>query len=155
MTRILNSMLDLCDMDEIHPGLWLGALPVQGAHVAEAQFSLLVLCAREYQPAAELFPGVRVIHAPNLDTGDPPSRQQLKAAWYAAKVVTHALRANEKVLVTCWGGVNRSALVTGIALHQYLGISGLDACAMIRKGRPGTLTNTEFVKCLARIPARA
>ncbi len=52
------------DAHEVAPGLWQGAVPPEGHAVAEAGFSMLVLCAEEYQFQADCFPGVRVVHAP-------------------------------------------------------------------------------------------
>lgn len=138
----------------VHPGLWQGSRPSGGYFVREDGFAILILCAEEYQPPAENFPGVRVIHAPNDDNPwVPPTRAQLNIALDAAKQAAGALRDGQKVLVTCWQGVNRSGLVTALTLHTLLGISGLEACAMIKQARSFALSNPQFVRCLTRIEA--
>lgn len=138
-----------------------------GPQVREAGFTMVVLCAEEYQPPHLLlpwmgvplrsdvppFPGVETVYAPNDDNGRPPTRDQLRIAINAADRVAAALRAGGKVLVTCVQGRNRSGLVSAIALHKFLGISGLQAIAVVKRARPTALTNEGFCEVLHRVPA--
>jgi len=143
------------DADEIIPGLWQGEKPRFGSYVRDAGFNLLVLCAEEFQPPAHKFTGIDVVHAPNQDQDYyPPSRVQLQGALDAATKVSEALQAKQKVLVTCWAGINRSGLVSALALHLFLGISGDDACALVKKGRPIALSNSQFRASLSKLRAR-
>jgi hypothetical protein len=145
-------MIKAVEANQIYPGLWQGSAPPQGSILRDAGFSLLVLCAQEHQPPGRLFEGVTVLNAPNDDHSYlPPSREQLQIALDAANQVAKAVQQQNKVLVTCWMGINRSGLVTALALHKLLGISGLEACALIRKARPSALSNPQFISCLTRI----
>jgi protein-tyrosine phosphatase len=142
----------MVEADLIHPGLWQGSKPPLGSTVAEAGFDILVLCAEEYQPPAEHFPDVVVLHAPNDDDSFvAPTRDQLKIAWEAAQRASLAIQAGQNVLVTCYAGINRSGLVSALTLHKLLGISGVEACMKIKRARPQALTNPQFIRCLARV----
>ncbi len=150
------------DAHEIVPGLWQGALPPEGDEVESRGFSVLVLCARELQPPAENYPGVKVIHAPNDDHPDygPLDREKLRTAIRAAKEAVEALRGGGKALVTCAAGANRSGLVSGLTLHLLYGWSGKKAIDMIRrkrkvKGGYQPLSNEEFVSALMRLKSKA
>jgi protein-tyrosine phosphatase len=143
------------DAHPIYPGLWQGSAPKPKDELHKLGYQLLVLCAAEYQPPATLFPGLEVVHAPNDD--DPhraPTRDELRIAMNAAQQVVQALQEEKKVLVTCWAGRNRSGLVSAIALHKLLGISGNRATTIVQMCRPKALTNPQFQACLARIPAK-
>lgn len=149
------------DADEIVPGLWQGSLPPRGSAVADAGFNLLVLCARDYQRPSDDYPGVEVLHAPNDDSqwSRPKSKDMAVAAWAARKVVT-ALQQGSKVLVTCFAGINRSALVVALAIHGLHGYSG-EACVQLirdkrKLNRPGDLAldNDYFVEALLRLPGK-
>jgi hypothetical protein len=143
------------DADEIYPGLWQGGRPPLGDHLREAGFSLLVLCARENQHPPESFPGVEVVGAPNDDNFDnPPTREQLQRAKQAANQVIAALQKGRQVLVTCYAGINRSGLVSALVLHDFLGVSGVEACMLIQRARPIALTNPQFLNCLSKLPSK-
>jgi protein-tyrosine phosphatase len=100
----------------------------------------------EYQPAAEKFPGVEVLHAP-LD--DDPTRQmredEIAIATRAAGRVARRLRAGRRVLVTCAMGLNRSALVAALAMHDVFGMSADEIVARLRRARGSwALSNPNF-----------
>lgn len=146
------------DAHEIVPGLWQGSLPSAGTGVSGRGFTVLVLCARELQPPADLYPGVEVIHAPNDDHPDygPLNHEKLRTAIRAAKRVSEAIKSGGKALVTCAAGANRSGLVSGITLHLLYGWSGRKATNQIRKKRKirggyRPLSNAEFVAALSNL----
>ena len=143
------------DAHRIHDGLWQGSKPPQGDTLASLGYDLVVLCARDYQPPSRKFIGVDVWHIPFEDDFDNlMPRPVLKSVFAAAdKVVTH-LKRGDKVLVTCWAGINRSSLVSAIVLHKLLGMSGSDAAHLIKFKRPGALTNELFLRMLSRLPER-
>jgi len=93
---------------------------------------VLVLCASQYQPPACLFPGVRVVRAGIRD--DVPTQKEIEIAMLAAYVVAQELHRGKRCLVTCMAGLNRSGLVSGLAL-RYLGWSGRDASRAVRAAR--------------------
>ena len=153
MNEIVTLDLGL-EATPIHGGLWQGSAPPRGFTVGEAGFGLLVLCADNYQPRPDVFPGVDVWKCPFDDDFDNyPSRQVLKTALTAANTAWGYLERGQPVLVTCWAGVNRSSLVTALTLHKMLGISGPAAIDLIRSKRKA-LTNPMFVEALNRVAAR-
>ena len=132
---------------EVVPGLFIGPKPPIGQH---ACVDAIVLCAEEYQPRAESFPGVEVIHAP-LD--DAPGRlmrsSEISTATHAAGRVARRLRANRKVLVTCAMGLNRSSLVAALAMNDVWGMGAEEIIARIRQARgEWALSNPNFEKLL-------
>lgn len=161
------------DATQIIPGLWQGGRPRMGGTVRAAGFSMLILCAVEYQPPmtvmewqeADLamviarygapFPGVRVYHCPLWDIFDsPPTRETLRMAIDASIAAADAIRMGGRVLVTCQQGKNRSGLVSALTVHRLQGLSGEACVAVVKRARRIALTNPQFVEALARIPIR-
>ncbi len=103
-----------------HTGsLWLGgADDVTKAH--DDGFNVVVLCADEFQPARHIIAteDMEVIHAPNDDSENPLTRDQLTVAIAASRVVVKRFKEGKKVLVSCMQGRNRSGLVMALALHR-------------------------------------
>ena len=150
------------DADEIAPGLWQGSIPPKGKKLSRLGFDLLVLAAREWQFRPELFHDVEGINAPNDDNAQlyPLTREKLHTALQAARRVVEGLVRGETVLVTCAAGMNRSGLVSALALHLLYGWSGSRCIQEVRTKRgPGKdgylpLSNSEFVDVLRRLSAR-
>lgn len=131
---------------EIAPGLFVGSKPAPGRHDVDA----IVLAAMEYQPPAELFPGTEVIYAP-LD--DAPGRSmyqtEIVTATKAADQVARLLRAGYRVLVTCQMGLNRSALIAAIAMHDVFGMGADEIIKRLRQARGSwSMSNPNFEKLL-------
>jgi len=149
------------EADEIAPNLWQGSYPGTGTAVKASGFSMLVLCAEEFQDPAEDFPGVEVVHAANYDDGQHNlTPELLTVAVTAAHRVKDAVEKGRKVLVTCRMGINRSGLVTAFALHLIYGWAGAACVARVKKMRHRyqgfePLHNWEFVSALKRLPARS
>jgi protein-tyrosine phosphatase len=138
----------------IYDTIWQGAQPPTGPKLREFGFDVLVLCATEFQPPANQFPGVTVIHAPN-DDSDMTSRDQLDTVLQAARKVAEAARADKNVLVTCYLGLNRSGLVTALALHLLTGWPGWKCAKTVKLQRPYALSNQHFVRLIERLRAKA
>jgi len=143
------------DAHEIAPNLWQGGAPPYGTAVAEGGFDVLVLCAREIQPPSVYFPDVQVIHAPNDDhpAFGHLTKNKLQTAISAARRVASAVQEGKKVLVTCAAGLNRSGLVTSIALHMLYGWPGSQCIQTVRANRGSVngmipLSNDEFARAL-------
>ena len=141
------------DAHPIVPRLWQGSMPMAGPQIAGHGFDVLVLCAEEYQPPAEWFPGVRVIYAPNRDDYErAPTSRELAAAKDASKLVAMHVMSGDKVLVTCMAGRNRSGLVTALALKRLYGMSGKQAILLVRERRKHVtgeaLSNPHFIRWL-------
>jgi hypothetical protein len=150
------------DADEVAERLWQGSVPPTGDVLAKAGFTMVVLCAEEWQLPAEDFIGIEVVHAPNDDARELTA-QQRRTAEDAAERVAAELERGGKVLVTCAAGLNRSGLVNGLALVRRAG-SKPDADAIVRKiqeRRESALFNDYFVELIhgaakaARSAARA
>lgn len=152
----MQTMIPGVDSSEILPNLlWQSAAPPTGSLLQKCGFGMVALCAFEYQPPAIAFPGIEVVHAPNLDDFDnPPTREMLTGALAAANQLVAGMRRGQKVLSTCRMGVNRSGLVTALALVQFLGVGGAEAIRIIRQGRHFALSNPQFCAALERIPAK-
>lgn len=137
--------------------LWIGNAPsIVSMHEDNigtplaADFDTLVLCAAEYQLAAELFAMGEVIHAPMDDLFAPMTKQLAITALEAARHTISRLVSGKRVLVTCLAGRNRSGLVCALAL--CLGPPRLPsdkAITLIRAARgPHALANPFFVRFL-------
>lgn len=144
------------EADEIVPGLYQGSIPPDGGILHDSGISAVVLCAKEWQPAAKLFKGVDVIHAPNDDDRKrDPTRQELRTAIRAAQDVARRLDSGQSVLVTCKAGLNRSGLVSALALHFWKGWSGVECASLVQRKRPNALFNQGFVRVLHRLPEKS
>jgi protein-tyrosine phosphatase len=144
------------DADPIFPGIWQGSVPPVGTLLRNEGFQLVVLCAEasEYSfRGSDAFPGVEVIHAPNQD-GRRATREQLHRATQAARQVAAAVRAGKKVLVTCYMGLNRSGLVSALAIHLLTGWPGQACVRQVQRHRGQSLGNPYFVEMLGRLPGR-
>jgi protein-tyrosine phosphatase len=121
-------------------------MPPKGTELRQAGFNLLVLCAYEYQPHASDFPGVSVLRVPLEDVSDAiPDQVLLAHVQPAASVIAGMVKDGLQALVTCYMGLNRSGLVTGLALRQVTGWPGKDCVARIREARgPFALGNSQF-----------
>jgi len=132
---------------EVAPGLFVASKPAPGRY---PDVDAILLAALEYQPAGDLFPGAEVLHAPLDDAPHRPLREdEIVDATRAGSRVARRLRAGRRVLVTCAMGLNRSALVAGLAMHQALGMGAEEILARIRRARgPWALSNPNFEKLL-------
>lgn len=131
--------------DKVAPRLWVGSAPDPTKPYPE--FDAIVLAAEEFQPTFENFKGT-VIRAPFDDTAYPTAKER-KIAIRAAREVAKRLRKGQRVLVTCVMGLNRSALVAGLALKMASKLTTEEIIARIRKARgPLALSNKAFERFL-------
>jgi protein-tyrosine phosphatase len=89
------------------------------------------------------------LYFPILD-GDLPNLIKLHAV---ARIAADLCRQGYGVLTHCLLGLNRSAMLTGVIL-TYLGLTGREACALLREKRPGSLFNPVFAAYLESLPAQ-
>jgi len=146
------------DAHEIIPHLWQGSAPPTGSLLSECGFDIVVLCAEKYQPPAEEFLDVTVISSPSRDDFHRQmSRGTLKQALQTARIVSDAIHAEKQVLVTCMAGMNRSGLISALALHRLNGWSGPKCIRWVRTKRGQAfdgyvpLSNPRFVEVLKRL----
>lgn len=132
------------DAQRIAPKLWMGSRP---SPAACRFFDVIVLAAEEHQPQLSC----AVIRAPIND--GRPTQEEVAIALKAARKVNEARRQGRRVLVSCWMGVNRSGLVTALAM-MLNGSSARSAIGRIRKARQAPITplsNPHFVALLKRL----
>jgi protein-tyrosine phosphatase len=144
----------MVDASPITPQLYVGSAPVPDLR----GFDVIVLCAQEYQPGAEMFPGTTVEHFP-FDDRPCLSKQELAMPVRAARRVAGHMMVGRRVLVTCQMGRNRSAFVAALALHLTTGESGKACADRVRKHRVDpigvrALSNRGFYSALSKIPGR-
>jgi hypothetical protein len=146
------------DASEIVPGLWMGSAPPRGHSLLRAGFHVLTLCAIEHQPSTEHFPGVLVARAALIDDGTPVTSSQWEQALGLSGHLARAVASGKCVLVTCAQGRNRSGLITALVLARVTGCDGRAATRAVQERRISpfgpALTNTEYCRALARVPAR-
>lgn len=112
------------------------------------KFHAWTACAMECNPGYYMLENRLTLWCP-LDDRDPPRKGDLERALAASGFVADQLADGKHVLVTCAMGLNRSALVAGLALRR-LGFSGETVVDHIRKARPviqgvAPLSNRSFL----------
>jgi len=133
------------DVDRVFDKLFQGAVPPQGDLLARLGFDVVVLCANEYQPRADLHPGVELIYMPTDDYDHiPPTNEHIEKVQATAALVVKRLLEGKAVLVTCQMGWNRSGLVTATALHLWHGWSGERCVVWLKQHREDALYNKRF-----------
>lgn len=150
---VLGEMLEELDANLIYRDLWQGGRPTGGHFLEGLGFKMVVLCAKEFQPPDDNYPGVEVVRAPFDD--DPwhyPSKDTLETVVSAAgTVVSHLKSDGGPVLVSCWAGINRSGFVNAVTLHKLLGVPGEGAVRIVQASRSGALSNQQFVKAISKL----
>lgn len=138
------------DASNVSTRLWVGGKPPLDRDLPE--FDVLVLCAQEIQPQYVAFHG-KTIRCPLPDSA--LDHQELTRAVLAAKEVGDALLQNKRVLVTCSMGLNRSALVAGLALARAKRMGADDIIALMRQKRsPNALLNPHFQQIIRKLVRR-
>jgi protein-tyrosine phosphatase len=134
--------LGALDINKVANGLYQGAWPPFGDQLAKCGFDILVLCAKENQ-YEELYHGMHVILAPGDDDLRPERMKHYLPAWKtAAEQVAQHVKNGKTVLVTCMAGLNRSGMVTAMALYLLTGWSGSDVVNHIQMCRKALCNNT-------------
>jgi hypothetical protein len=136
------------DATLIMNGLYQGSIPSPGTSLKDSGFTGVVFSAREYQPPAQRYPGVKTINIPLDDVGFPLTISEIEAARQTANSVANEIRRGGKVLVTCAMGRNRSGLISALTVIFLTGCSGRIAVQLIKSVRPNSLTNPQFVDYL-------
>jgi protein-tyrosine phosphatase len=133
-------------VNQIITNLFQGGFPPPGDGLKASGIDVLVLCAKENQDA-RFYPGIEVICAPGDDAeGDDKLKQYIGSWKQAAEMTADRVAAGKKVLVTCMAGLNRSGLVTAMALRKLTGAKGADIIKLIQTKREGALFNQTFVR---------
>lgn len=138
-----------CDANEVAPGIYVGSRP---DYEECRSYEVIVFAAKEYQPSATDFPGIKIIHAPMDDT-DPMSKEDTTTALRTAMTVAALRRKGNRVLVTCWAGLNRSGLIAALALKLLYKTNATQAIQRVRNARgPWAISNNAFVRLIGATP---
>lgn len=132
------------DAHRIAQKLWMGSRP---SPAACQFFDVIVLAAEEHQPELPC----KTIRAPIDDAR--PTHNEISIALKAARQVNQERRKGRRVLVSCYMGINRSGLVTALAM-MLNGSSAQSAIGRIRKARKAPITplsNRHFVELLKQL----
>jgi predicted protein tyrosine phosphatase len=141
--------LSLMSHDEVAPGLFVGSKPAPGRHDC---VDAIVLAAIEYQPPADQFPGAEVLHAPLDDDSSRQMREdEIALAVKAAGRVARRLRAGRRVLVTCAMGLNRSALIAALAMHDVFDMKADEIVTRLRRARGAWARSNPNFEKLVRV----
>lgn len=138
--------------NQVAPFLWVGGHDTNdGEVVVHDEFDLVVSLYK--RPGSGPDPGVKQIHFRMADADlDPDHHTDLDAI---AEEVVEAIERQERVLVRCHAGLNRSGLVVALALLK-IGWNVDDILKRLRHVRsPYALFNTHFVSYLREVEARA
>lgn len=134
--------------------IYQGPRPPQGNSLRDSGIDVVVLCAKEYQvdgPQDLGFPGVHVIRAPSIDAECVIPEHWISSWHAAAQGVAAAVREGKTTLVTCHQGLNRSGVVSALAIHYLTGFAGSRCAAIVQHSREGALFNRSFVAYLSSI----
>jgi hypothetical protein len=127
--------------------IWVGSQPPTDRDLPE--FDVVALCAVEVQPELGAFHG-RVLRCPIPDA--TLTIQQVSQALLTSKVIADDLVAQRRVLVTCYAGRNRAALVASLAIGRITNLSAEQLIELMRTRRhPDALSNPYFTYVLQRL----
>lgn len=146
--RVRSANVTHADLDcsNIAKRLWVGAAPPFDRHLPE--FDALVLCAQELQPKVVAFRG-QLLRCSLPD--DDLTSSQIRLALETGRSVANLIHEGKTVLVTCAQGINRSALVAGLALGLVTYLSADQIFLLLRTRRhPDCLFNKHFRLVLRR-----
>lgn len=136
------------DANEVFERLWVGSVPPRGHRLAANGFTHVVLCAEDFQFAADKFAEIVVVHCPYEDMDGPMRGSTMALVFATARAVAEAVKNGGKVLVTCAAGINRSALVAALAM-QMLGVEAWASVERVRAHRFTHCLSNEAFKRIA------
>lgn len=127
--------------NQVNRFLWIGDHRALGF----SPYGLVVSAAKEIHP----FGGIKNLH---LQIEDKPITWEDDLDWQddlraVGTIIAAAVEGKTDTLVVCHSGINRSALVCGIAL-RFLGYSSENAIKAIRRARPFTFENVDFERAV-------
>lgn len=133
------------DFDKVAPHLYQGGFALNREPYPE--FSMIVLCSAEHQPELPRFAG-KVLR-PRFNDGSFLTKAERTRVAHTVDLVAKELVDGGRVLVTCSAGLNRSGLVTGLALCASTDLTTKQIVDRIRSARgPFALGNLYFEKLI-------
>jgi len=134
-----------------HPSggkIWQGPYLEIPYDLKVANFDLVIYAAQECPPLNHHC-GAVLKYYPNDDEQCAPETEIYKKILNNAKKavpdVVEMIKSGKNVLITCNQGINRSSLVTGLAIKALSGLSGWDVVNLIKDKRSGALTNGSYM----------
>lgn len=142
------------DADKIIPRLWQGAYPAYNMLDVKKHFDVLVLCADELHMIGKdvYFPTLTILRVGLYDK-EPIRDGDLEKAEVMAKNVAEAYRLGKRILITCAVGLNRSGLVTALALRFIENKSGEECARIVKAARFDALYNNAFNAYICSLPS--
>jgi protein-tyrosine phosphatase len=126
----------------------IGSAPPPGEDLKNI-CDVVVLCAVEYQLPQSEFPECELISIPLHDDLVPLNPTEIERIRECVDDVGRALLSNKQCLITCFMGLNRSALITALTMCKYLGCTPNEAIARVRSCRGShALSNPYFVNII-------
>lgn len=132
------------NFSEIYPKLFIGSAPI-----CLPPFDVIVFSAKEHQPIFDDPPKQTLIYVELRDA--KPTSEERSAALRTACAVSKALKEGKSVLVTCAAGMNRSALIAGLALRMLKVPTRKIVQAVRRVRGPEALANPYFLSMLEAV----
>lgn len=83
------------------------------------------------------------VYWPMVDGPVPSNRTVLDEL---ASFLSRLIQREQAVLVRCGAGFNRSGLLSALIVQRVLTVDAAEAIQLVRRGRPGALTNEKFVE---------
>lgn len=135
------------DAHQVIPRLWIGSAPPYDRDLHP--FDRIVLCSSQFQPPNTAY-NHKLIRAP-FDDIEVENAELAAIATDAANLVARCHKRGERILVTCTAGLNRSALVTALAiLKLYPKMTADQVITLIRQRRSyNALFNKSFVALIS------
>jgi len=142
--------------NEVYENLWIGGFPEDVAELRPFARIVMVAPLREHERIDPVDPPhtTRTLYSPFTDDIQPPSERERLIALHAARFAVEGLRAQQKTIVLCREGKNRSGLVVALALTQLTGCPGAAAIRIVQAARPHALYNVYFRELLEGIGAK-
>lgn len=127
--------------------------------LVRANIDLVLYCAVECPPLNDYFDRDNQAtrhYFPNEDrmitSAHPRYQKMFHAAKPAAQLLAQRVRAGQSAISTCAAGINRSGLVTGLAMRLLTDWDGHKIVETIQNARSGALCNSAFVSMIIQEP---
>jgi len=130
------------NIDPIEPytNLFIGSWETLGSHPADVVVSF---AAETWKLIPDYVVSYKIPWHDTSNVGLRPLINNFEEAVEVGKLIADNVKQGKRVLVTCYGGENRSGLAAAIAMCE-LGMSGREAVEKIILLRPRALNNSTY-----------
>ena len=142
------------DPQDLPGSIWQSGYREIPHDLASAHIHVVIYSASECPPL-DHHSGAKLSYYPNDDAMFPEKSKffiaLLENARAAVPEVVRAVCEGKNVLVTCSQGINRSSLVTGLAIKQLAPkMDSQDIVDLIKAKRKGALSNGNFIQMILK-----